>query len=167
MLAAVSPIKSLKYWNRGACSAFRSMEKVRDKQTVLIVDDEPLIRLYVRGVLEDEGHLTKEASNAEDALKLIEEDGITLVVTDIDMPGGMDGLALAREVRATRPNIAVIVTSGRHLPRPDEMPSDAHFTLKALLARTADCFGRCRLGPTCQCGIDGPRIRSCNTVTSI
>jgi len=106
------------------------MEKVRDKQTVLIVDDEPLIRLYVRGVLEDAGHLTKEASNAEDALKLIEEDGITLVVTDIDMPGGMDGLALAREVRATRPNIAVIVTSGRHLPRPDEMPSDARFLSK-------------------------------------
>ena len=106
------------------------MEKVRDKQTVLIVDDEPLIRLYVRGVLEDAGHLAKEASNAEDALRLIHEDGNTLVVTDIDMPGAMDGLALAREVRATCPNVAVIVTSGRRLPRPDEMPSDARFLSK-------------------------------------
>ena len=106
------------------------MENNREKQTVLIVDDEPFIRMYVRGVLEDAGHLAKEASNAQDALTLINEDGITLLVTDIDMPGAMDGLALAREVRATRPNIAVIVTSGRHLPRPDEMPSDTHFLSK-------------------------------------
>ena len=62
------------------------MENDRDKQTVLIVDDEPLIRLYVRGVLEDAGYCAKEASNAQDALKLIQEDGITLLVTDIDMP---------------------------------------------------------------------------------
>ena len=46
------------------------MENNKDKQTVLIVDDEPLIRLYVRGVLEDAGYLAKEASNAEDALRL-------------------------------------------------------------------------------------------------
>ena len=56
------------------------MENDKAKQTVLIV------------VLEDAGHLAKEASNAEDALRLIHEDGITLVVTDIDMPGAMDGL---------------------------------------------------------------------------
>ena len=45
----------------------------------------------------------------------------------------MDGLALAREVRATRPDIAVIVTSGRHRPRADEMPSDTHFLAKPIV----------------------------------
>ena len=46
------------------------MENDKARQTVLIVDDESLIRLYVRGVIEDAGHLAKEASNAEDALRL-------------------------------------------------------------------------------------------------
>ena len=101
-----------------------------EKQTVLIVDDEPLIRMYVRGVLEDAGYQAKEASNAHDALRLIDEDGITLVLTDIDMPGAMDGLGLAREVRTRWPNIAVVVTSGRHLPRPSEMPDDTRFLSK-------------------------------------
>lgn len=102
----------------------------QDRQTVLIVDDEPFIRMYVRGVLEDAGHLAKEASNAQDALRLIQEDGITLVVTDIEMPGAMDGLALAHEVRTRWPNIAVVITSGRRLPRPEELPPDSRFLSK-------------------------------------
>jgi two-component system, response regulator PdtaR len=105
------------------------MEMVR--QTILVVDDEPLIRMHVRRVLENAGHAAKGASNAEEALRLINEGGITLLVTDIDMPGAMDGLALAREVRTTRPDIAVIVTSGHH-PRAQEMPSDAHFLSKPI-----------------------------------
>ena len=106
------------------------MGRYKAQQTVLIVDDEPIIRMYVRDVLENAGHAAKEASNAQDALKLIAEDGITLVVTDIEMPGEKDGRALAREVRARWPNIAVIITSGRRLPRPDEMPVDARFLSK-------------------------------------
>ena len=116
--------------NRPGRRDFHHMGKAKAKQTVLVVDDEPFIRMYVRSVLEDSGHSTKEASNAQDALRLIDEDGITLMVTDIDMPGGMDGLALAREVRTRWPDIAVIVTSGRHLPRPDEMPSNSRFLSK-------------------------------------
>ena len=110
--------------------AFHAMGKGKEKQTVLIVDDEPLIRFDVRGVLEDAGYCAKEASNAEEALRLIHDDGITVVLTDIDMPGAMDGLALAREVRARWPHIAVVVTSGRHLPRPHEMPTDTPFLSK-------------------------------------
>ena len=106
------------------------MEKGKGKQTVLIVDDEPLIRMYVRGVLEDAGYQAKEASNAQDALHLINNDGITLVVTDIDMPGATDGLGLARMVRANWPNIAVVITSGRRLPHPSEMPSNSRFLSK-------------------------------------
>lgn len=100
------------------------------KQTILIVDDEPLIRMHIREVLEDAGHVTKEASNAQDAMHLINNDGITLVLTDIDMPGAMDGLGLAREVRTSWPNISIVVTSGRRLPHPSEMPSDTRFLAK-------------------------------------
>ena len=106
------------------------MEKEKEKQTVLFVDDEPLIRLLVRQILEDAGHEVKEASNADDALRLIEADGITVLLTDIDMPGSMDGLALARGVSARWPKIGLVVTSGRRLPRADEMPPETRFLSK-------------------------------------
>jgi DNA-binding NtrC family response regulator len=106
------------------------MENEKEKQTVLIVDDEAVIRLFVRVILEDAGHEVKEASNADDALRLIADDGITVVVTDIDMPGSMDGLALARGVAARWPDIGLVVTSGRRLPRPDEMPQETRFLSK-------------------------------------
>jgi CheY-like chemotaxis protein len=117
----------------GNCRASRSLppyEKEKEKQTVLIVDDEPIIRLLVRQILEDAGHEVKEASNADDALRLIADDGITVVLTDMDMPGSMDGLALVRNVAGRWPNIGVVVTSGRRLPRPDEMPRETRFLSK-------------------------------------
>jgi two-component system, response regulator PdtaR len=106
------------------------MGKEKEKQTVLIVDDEPLIRFLVRQILEDAGHEVKEASNADDALSLIAADGITVLLTDIDMPGSMDGLALARDVAARWPNIGVVITSGRRLPRSDDMPQETRFLSK-------------------------------------
>ena len=123
------PAVELLFGPRTTVAKFKNMGRP-EKQTILIVDDEPIIRMFIRDVLEGAGHLAKEASNAQDALCLIAEDGITMVVTDIEMPGEMDGLALAREVRARWPNIAVIITSGRRLPRPDEMPVDTRFLSK-------------------------------------
>jgi DNA-binding NtrC family response regulator len=69
---------------------FQGMKKEKEKQTVLIVDDEPLIRISARQILEDAGHEVKEASNADDALSLTAADGITVLLTDIDMPGSME-----------------------------------------------------------------------------
>jgi CheY-like chemotaxis protein len=118
-------------WGTALCfDAFHRMGKEKQKQTVLIVDDEPLIRFLVRQILEDAGHEVKEASNADDALSLIAADGITVLLTDIDMPGCMDGLALARDVAARWPNIGVVITSGRRLPGPDDMPRETRFLSK-------------------------------------
>ena len=63
-------------------------------------------------------------------MSAIAADGVTVVVTDIDMPGSMDGLGLARSIRKTWPGIAIIVTSGRRLPRPDELPKESAFLAK-------------------------------------
>ena len=106
------------------------MQKEKEKPTVLVVDDEPFIRLFACGVMEEAGYPTKEAGDAEEAMRLLAADGITIVITDIEMPGSMDGLALARRVRATWPHIAVIVASGRRLPRPDELPEESAFLAK-------------------------------------
>ncbi len=126
------------------------MEKEKEKPTVLIVDDEPFVRLYACGVMEEAGYPTKEAGDADEAMQLIAADGITIVITDVEMPGSMDGLALARRVRATWPRIAVIVASGRRLPRTDELPEEISFLSKPfsqeqLLSLVSDAgrqFGR-------------------------
>lgn len=84
-----------------------------DSQKVLVVDDEPLIRLSAIDVVRDAGFGAVAASGAEQALQLLEQQpDIALLFTDIRMAGESDGLDLARTVRERWPNIRVIVTSG-------------------------------------------------------
>jgi two-component system, response regulator PdtaR len=108
--------------------AYTRMEK--EMPTVLVVDDEPLIRLYACGVLEEAGYPTKEAGDAEEAMRILADGRITILIADIEMPGSMGGLALARRVRETWPHIAVIVASGQRLPLPDELPEQSEFLAK-------------------------------------
>jgi DNA-binding NtrC family response regulator len=99
-------------------------------KTILIVDDEPLIRSYVREVVEEAGFMTKEAGSADEALKLIEDDGIDVLLSDVEMPGSLDGVDLAWAVRSRWPSMVVVLTSGRRLPRRDQMPDDTRFLAK-------------------------------------
>src|SRR5215212_1536376 len=80
---------------------------------VLLVEDEPLVRMCAADILEDEGFEVIEAATAPAALKILEKrDDVMAVFTDIDMPGGMNGLELAGIVDARWPHIALVVTSG-------------------------------------------------------
>jgi CheY-like chemotaxis protein len=92
------------------------------QKVILVVDDEAVIRTSVREILEDEGFGVKEAATADEALLHLEGNGISLVLTDIEMPGRFNGLELARMIRAMWPTIAVVVTSGKTLPRSAELP---------------------------------------------
>jgi DNA-binding NtrC family response regulator len=84
---------------------------------VLIVDDEPLIRLFNVDMLSDAGFDVIEASDAEEALRVLHAvDDISVVFTDVEMPGRIDGFALAREIAQLWPEIGVVVTSGRRCP---------------------------------------------------
>lgn len=88
---------------------------------ILVVDDEPLIRLSAIDVARDAGFGTVAAAGAEQAMELLEQTpGISLLFTDIRMAGDEDGLTLAKTVRQRWPDIRVIVTSG-HL---EGVPSD-------------------------------------------
>lgn len=85
---------------------------------VLVVEDEALIRLAISDELEDQGFVVFSASNADEAIKLIEHHPeIAVVFTDIEMPGTMDGMKLAAFVRDRWPPIKIIVTSGRVNPQ--------------------------------------------------
>lgn len=80
---------------------------------ILVVDDEPLIRMSAIDVARDAGFGTMAASGADQAIKLLEQTpDISLLFTDIRMAGDEDGLTLAKTVRERWPDIRVIVTSG-------------------------------------------------------
>ncbi len=102
-----------------------------DPVTVLVVEDEALIRLAIVDELEIAGFDVYEADGAETAIAIIERHPeIRMIFTDIDMPGTMDGLKLAAFVRDRWPPIKIIVTSGRVIPGPGELPSDVPFLAK-------------------------------------
>jgi two-component system, response regulator PdtaR len=84
---------------------------------ILVVDDEPLLRLVNVDVLSDAGFEVLEAGNADEALRLLSDvKDIRVVFTDVEMPGQIDGFALADRIEALWPDIGVVVTSGRRLP---------------------------------------------------
>ena len=83
---------------------------------ILVVEDEVLIRLDLAQQLRSGGFTVLEASTAHEAMTIIKAtDGMALVVTDVRMPGEIDGLGLASWVRLERPGTKVIVLSG-HIP---------------------------------------------------
>lgn len=83
------------------------------RAVVLIVEDEPLLRMMAADLVEDAGFEAIEAANADEAVEILESrNDIRIVFTDIDMPGSMDGLLLAAAIRDRWPPIAVILTSG-------------------------------------------------------
>jgi CheY-like chemotaxis protein len=89
--------------------------------TILVVDDEALIRMAISDYLQECGFKVLEASNAAEALAMIESNQSTLdlVFSDIRMPGEMDGFGLSKWIRENKPGLPVILTSG------DKKKSDA------------------------------------------
>jgi CheY-like chemotaxis protein len=103
---------------------------------VLVVEDEILLRMAAVDLVEEAGFEALEASNADDAILLLEaRDDIRIVFTDIDMPGSMDGLKLAAAVRSKWPPIRIIVVSGHRKPQDGELPEGSVFFAKPYPAR--------------------------------
>ncbi len=81
---------------------------------ILVVEDEFLIRLTLTEALGDEGFTVIEAETGDAALSVLERsEGISLLLTDIQLPGTLDGHALAREARRRIPDLPVIYMTGR------------------------------------------------------
>jgi CheY-like chemotaxis protein len=103
---------------------------------VLVVEDEMLLRMRAVDMVEDAGYTPLEAVDADEAVKILESrSDIALMFTDIQMPGSMDGLGLARAVHERWPPIKIIVVSGA-VKLPDmELPADSRFFGKPLEAK--------------------------------
>jgi len=98
---------------------------------ILIVEDEALVRLSAIGMFEDAGFRMIEATNSDEALELLNADSdVQLLFTDVKMPGTIDGVSLARQVRDRWPHIGIMVTSSRSMSRVDELPSGSRFEQK-------------------------------------
>jgi CheY-like chemotaxis protein len=101
---------------------------------ILVVEDEMLIRDFVLEELEDAGFEVVVASNADEAIVILETQlDIRLVFTDIDMPGSINGMKLAEAIRERWPPIHLVITSGNALP--SELPARAMFIPKPYLGR--------------------------------
>lgn len=104
------------------------------KQTALVVEDDPIIRLLVVEVIQDTNFEVIEAMSADEAITILESRlDIRLVFTDIDMPGTLDGMKLAACIRDRWPPIEIIVTSGHYFPKGGELPERAVFISKPYL----------------------------------
>ena len=98
---------------------------------VLLVEDELLVRMLGADILEDAGFQVVEAMNGEEAVTVLEaRPDVQVLLTDVDMPGSIDGFELARHTSAHRPDIAILIVSGKVRPGPGEMPEGSLFVPK-------------------------------------
>jgi len=111
----------------------------------LVVEDEAIVRLDISDFLRERGFEVLEASSAEEAMDILDGNpAISLVFTDIQMPGSLSGIDLARYIRRNRPGIKTLITSG-HLPASDLPPDlgrliDKPYLPKAILGLVEDAL---------------------------
>jgi CheY-like chemotaxis protein len=98
---------------------------------ILTVEDEPLVSAYLGQVLNLAGYNVIAVANADEAIAILEtRDDIRLVITDVNMPGSMDGLKLAAAVRGRWPPIEIIIATGKGRPSAEQMPVRSEFLPK-------------------------------------
>lgn len=99
--------------------------------TVLVVEDEFLIRMDVVDQLQAEGFRTLEAGTGQEALEILQQGKqVDVVFTDVDMPGNVNGVVLAHTVEEKWPAAGIIVTSGQAIIADDALPAGASFLPK-------------------------------------
>jgi two-component system, response regulator PdtaR len=115
----------MRTWGTKSCSTCSI------RMVILTVEDEYLISEYLRAILEGGGHTVIATFDADEAIRVLEKvPGIQLVITDINMPGSMDGLRLAAAVRDRWPPIHLILVTGLGPPQRSELPAGSQFLRK-------------------------------------
>jgi CheY-like chemotaxis protein len=92
---------------------FSEAPRAEEGETVLVIDDEPAVRMLVTEVLQDLGYAAIEAADGPSALKVLQSDRrIDLMISDVGLPGGMNGRQLADTARTLRPTLKVLFITG-------------------------------------------------------
>lgn len=101
------------------------------RPVVLVVEDDTLVRMLAVDLLEEAGFEVVEAACAPAALVALEERrDVQVLMTDVEMPGSPDGFGLARHVAAARPEVGIMIVSGRTWPREGDLPPGGVFVGK-------------------------------------
>jgi CheY-like chemotaxis protein len=101
------------------------------RAVVLIVEDSPMIRLGAVDLVLSAGYEAIEASDADEAIRILESrDDIDLVFTDVQMPGTMDGIKLSHYIRDRWPPVKLIVASGETILEESSLPMGSRFFSK-------------------------------------
>jgi len=107
------------------------MNRAPEPRIILVVEDEGLVRQTSVDELCDAGYEVREAANAQEALCILETEArVAVLFTDVNMPGELDGLALARLVVDRWPRVRLLVTSGGGNVGPTDVPVDGRFIAK-------------------------------------
>jgi len=102
-----------------------------DVHSILVVDDEPLIRLDLSEFFHHRGFVVFEAANADEAIAVLNHNpAIQVVLTDVQMPGSMDGIRLAHFIRERWPPTLLVVASGGRSVDQGALPSRSVFVAK-------------------------------------
>lgn len=105
-----------------------------DALSVLVVEDEPLLRLHAATYLEESGFEIYEAATAAEAIDILERsERIDAVFADIDLPGGLSGIELAAVIRRRWPPVRLVLTSGAFEAGHAALPSNVPFLAKPYL----------------------------------
>lgn len=113
------------------------MDSQPPRPVVLVVEDEPLQRMMAVDLVEDAGFTAAEARDADEAVRILESRAdICIVLTDIDMPGSMDGMMLAAAIRNRWPPIEIILVSGHVRDCKVMLPERGVFFSKPYNSRT-------------------------------
>jgi CheY-like chemotaxis protein len=102
-----------------------------DRPCVLIVEDEPLLAMMAHDLVEEAGYRAVTAGSVAEALQKLERrSDLVVLFTDVDLPGGEDGLQLAARAHERWPHLCVLVTSGKVRVRPEDLPGNTGFLPK-------------------------------------
>ena len=102
-----------------------------ERPVVLVAEDEALVRLLAVEVLDEAGFDVVETASGVEALSVLQaRSDVDLLLTDVDMPGGLDGFHLARLAEERFPGTAVLIVSGKMRPGPADLPPGAFFLPK-------------------------------------
>jgi CheY-like chemotaxis protein len=107
------------------------MGSLSSTPAALVVEDEVIVRLHIADIVEGAGFTAVEAFNADEAIDLLtSRSDIRIVITDVNMPGAMDGLKLAHAVRDRWRPVEIIVMSGKSRPNDADLPARGMFFSK-------------------------------------